>query len=136
MQLKGIIKLIKPIQQISATFSKREFVIETIENYPQTIQLELQGDRVDIIDSFTEGQEVECHIGIKGRLWVSPQGEEKFFNTITCWKIQVPNNDSQTPTQPTSGQRSPSTAPTFEPVNDQPFQPMSTSEDDDPNLPF
>ena len=56
MTIKGIIKIIKPIQQISATFSKREFVIETQEQYPQTIQLELQGDKVDIIDSFAEGQ--------------------------------------------------------------------------------
>ncbi len=96
MQLKGIIKLIKPIQQISATFSKREFVIETQENYPQTIQLELQGDRVDIIDSFTEGQEVECSIGIKGREWLNPQGETKFFNTITCWRITIPTSLSHT----------------------------------------
>lgn len=90
MTLKGIIKLIRPIQQISATFSKREFVIETQETYPQTIQLELQGDRVDIIDSFTEGQEIECFINIKGRIWSSPLGEDKYFNTIVCWKIQTP----------------------------------------------
>ena len=122
MTLKGIIKLIRPIQQISATFSKREFVIETQEQYKQTIQLELQGDRVDIIDSFAEGQEVECSIGIKGRLWVNPQGEEKYFNTIYCWKITASSSES--------------TAPTFEPVNEQPFQPTSTSEEEDSDLPF
>ena len=126
MTLKGIIKLIRPIQQISATFSKREFVIETQETYPQTIQLELQGDRVDIIDSFTEGQEVECSIGIKGREWLNPQGETKFFNTITCWRITIP----------TSENKPQSTAPTFEPVNEQPFQPTSTSEEEHNDLPF
>ena len=122
MTLKGVIKLIRPIQQISATFSKREFVIETQEQYKQTIQLELQGDRVDIIDSFTEGQEIECSIGIKGRLWVNPQGEEKYFNTIYCWKITASSSQS--------------TAPTFEPVNEQPFQPTSTSEEDYSDMPF
>lgn len=126
MTLKGIIKLIRPIQQISAKFSKREFVIETQETYPQTIQLELQGDRVDIIDSFTEGQEVECSIGIKGREWLNPQGETKFFNTITCWRITIP----------TSENKQQSTAPTFEPVNEQPFQPTSTSEEDYSDMPF
>jgi hypothetical protein len=136
MQITGIIKLIKPIQQISATFSKREFVIETIENYPQTIQLELQGDRVDIVDSFVEGQEVECYLNIKGRLWVSPQGEDKYFNTIVCWKIQLPNTNSEATTQPQSGQRSPSTAPVIPPVNEQPFQPSSTSNDEDDDTPF
>lgn len=134
MQLNGIIKVIKPIQQVSATFQKREFVIETIENYPQTISLELHGDRVDIIESFTEGQEVECHINLRGRMWTNPQGEEKYFNTIVCWKIQLPNTASAP--QPQS-QRSPSNAPTFEPVNEQQFQLQSDVNDDDgSDLPF
>ena len=134
MQILGTIKVIKPIQQVSATFSKREFVIETNEQYVQTIQLELHGDRVDIIDSFAEGQEVECHINIKGRCWTNPQGEEKYFNTIVCWKIQVPNSQSA---PPSTQQRSPSTAPTFEPVNEQPFQPQSDGDDDEnSDLPF
>ena len=123
MQLKGIIKLIKPIQQISATFSKREFVIETQENYPQTIQLELQGDRVDIIDSFAEGQEIEAHLNIKGRLWVSPQGEEKYFNTIVCWKITASSSESL--------------APIIPPANDQNFMPIpNMSKEEEDKLPF
>jgi single-stranded DNA-binding protein len=134
MQLNGVIKVIKPIQQISATFSKREFVIETNEQYAQTIQLELHGDRVDIIESFTEGQEIECHINIRGREWVNPQGETKYFNTIICWKIQLPNTNSAPQPQ---GQRSPSTAPTIPPVNEQPFQPSSTGNDEEhDDLPF
>jgi hypothetical protein len=134
MEITGIIKVIKPIQQVSATFSKREFVIETNEQYAQTIQLELHGDRVDIIESFTEGQEVECHINIRGREWVNPQGETKYFNTIICWKIQLPNTNSAPQPQ---GQRSPSTAPTIPPVNEQPFQPSSNGNDDESSdLPF
>ena len=134
MQLTGVIKVIKPIQQVSATFSKREFVIETQEQYPQTISLELHGDRVDIIDSFAEGQEVECHINLKGREWVNPQGETKYFNTIVCWKIQLPNSQSAPQSQQ---QRSPSTAPTIPPVNEQNFIPSSNEkEEEGDELPF
>lgn len=134
MQILGTIKVIKPIQQISATFSKREFVIETNEQYVQTIQLELHGDRVDIIDSFTEGQEVICHIGIKGREWVNPQGETKYFNTIVCWKIQLPNSQSAPQSQT---QRSPSTAPIIPTANEQQFMPSSSSgEEEHSDLPF
>ena len=134
MQILGTIKVIKPIQQVSATFSKREFVIETNEQYVQTIQLELHGDRVDIIDSFVEGQEVECHINLRGREWVNPQGETKYFNTIICWKIQVPNSQSAPQSQQ---QRSPSTAPVIPPVNEQQFMPSSSSdEEEDSDLPF
>jgi single-stranded DNA-binding protein len=134
MEILGTIKVIKPIQQVSATFQKREFVIETTEQYPQTIQLELHGDRVDIIESFTEGQQVNVHINLRGRSWTNPQGEEKFFNTIVCWKIQLPNTNSAPQPQ---GQRSPSTAPTIPPVNEQPFQPSSSGGDDEnSDLPF
>ncbi len=134
MQILGTIKVIKPIQQVSATFSKREFVIETNEQYVQTIQLELHGDRVDIIDSFVEGQEVECHINLRGREWVNPQGETKYFNTIICWKIQVPNSQSAPQSQQ---QRSPSTAPTIPPVNEQNFMPSSSGkEEEHDDLPF
>ena len=134
MQITGVIKVIKPIQQVSATFSKREFVIETQEQYVQTIQLELHGDRVDIIDSFVEGQEVECHINLRGREWVNPQGETKYFNTIICWKIQLPNLQSAPQSQQ---QRSPSTAPTIPPVNEQQFQPSSSGEGEEhSDLPF
>ena len=135
MQLNGIIKVIKPIQQVSATFQKREFVIETTEQYPQTISLELHGDRVDIIESFTEGQEVECHINLRGRMWVNPQGEEKYFNTIVCWKIQLPNTNSAP--FPPQGQRSPSNAPIIPPANEQPFEPSSSGkEEEHDDLPF
>ena len=134
MQILGTIKVIKPIQQVSATFSKREFVIETNEQYVQTIQLELHGDRVDIIDSFVEGQEVECHINLRGREWVNPQGETKYFNTIICWKIQVPNSQSAPQSQQ---QRSPSNAPIIPPANEQQFMPNSSSnEEEHDDLPF
>lgn len=126
MQVNGVIKLIKPIQEISTSFSKREFVVVTNEQYPQSIQLELHGDRVDIIDSFTEGQEVECFINLRGRAWTNPQGEEKFFNTIVCWKIQLPKEDSNQ-----------STAPKLDPIPEQKFEPISSAnEEEHDDLPF
>jgi hypothetical protein len=140
MTINGIIKLIKPTQQVSASFCKREFVIETIDQYPQTILLELHQDRVDIIDSFTEGQEVICSLNLKGRLWVSPQGEEKYFNTIICWKITVPNNESvnNTPTQ-TNPQEYPQ-APKDSPFGLNPQLPSNTSvaitNEEEDDMPF
>ena len=131
MQITGTIKLIRPIQQISETFSKREFVIETQETYPQSIQLELHADRVDLIDNYTEGQEVECHLNIRGRLWASPQGEDKYFNTLVCWKIQLPSaNASQ------NNKREPSTAPVIPPVEEKPSEHTPYNAEEDDNLPF
>lgn len=100
MQITGTLKLVRPTQQVTEKFSKREFVVLTNEQYAQSIQLELQGQNCDIIDSYAEGQEVECSLNLRGRLWVSPQGEEKYFNTIVCWKIQPANLQNQTKPAP------------------------------------
>jgi len=92
MEIKGTIKVIKDIQQVSANFQKREFVVETDEQYPQTICLELHGDKVDIIDAYAIGESVTVSIGLRGREWINPQGEAKYFNTIVAWRIQRENS--------------------------------------------
>lgn len=90
MQITGTLRLIRNIQQVSEKFQKREFVVVTNEQYPQTIQIELQGNNVDIIDAYSVGEEVTCDINLRGRNWTNPEGEEKYFNTIVAWKIQRP----------------------------------------------
>ena len=101
MQLTGTIKTIRDIQQVSASFQKREFIIETLDQYPQTIQLELHQDKVDVIDAYVVGEEVVCDINIRGKIWVNPRGEEKCFNTIVAWRIQRPANSTPAPSAET-----------------------------------
>ena len=104
MEIKGVIKVIKDIQQVSDKFQKREFVIQTEDQYPQTICVELQGDKVDIIDPYAVGESVVVDINLRGRLWTNPQGEDKYFNTIVAWRIQRENsqlaNTATTQTSP------------------------------------
>ena len=88
MEITGKIKLIRDTQEVSSSFSKREFVVESLEQYPQLIQLELHQDKCDIVDAYNVGQEVVCRINLRGREWQSPLGETKYFNKIVCWKIQ------------------------------------------------
>ena len=88
MEITGKLIKIGEIQNISDKFQKREFVIETDEQYPQKIQLELQGKNCDVIDGYKIGQEVECSLNLRGRLWTNADGIDKYFNTIVCWKIQ------------------------------------------------
>ena len=91
MESTGKIKLIRDTQTVSTNFQKREFVVETNEQYPQLLQLELQGQNCDIIDAYSVGQEVVCSLNLRGREWSNPQGEVKYFNTLVCWKIQNSN---------------------------------------------
>lgn len=90
MEIQGKIKQIFPSQMIGANgFEKRDLVIVTEENYPQTIIIQFTQQRCDLLESLQVGQNVKVYINIKGREWTNPQGETKYFNTIEGWKIEV-----------------------------------------------
>lgn len=106
MELNGTIKLIRDTQSFGANnFRKRELVLVTNqEKYPQEILVEFTQDRCDVLDNYTEGQEVTIAYNIKGRMWLSPQGEEKYFVSIEGWKINATEGSN---TQPQGSQPPP-----------------------------
>ena len=87
MDLKGRVVKIFPKNQVTESFAKRDFVIETQDKYPQTVLMTCKQDRCSELDSIAVGDEVNCHINIDGREWTNPQGEVKYFVSINCWKI-------------------------------------------------
>ena len=90
MEIQGRIKQIFPSQIIGQNgFEKRDLVITTEENYPQTIIIQFTQQRCDLLDSLQVGQNVKVYINIRGREWINPQGEIKYFNTIEGWKIEA-----------------------------------------------
>lgn len=110
-KLTGIVKVINPTVQVTEKFSKREFVLtDNSSMYPQDILFQMTKDKVDILDAFGVGQQVEVSFNTKGRIWVSPQGEEKYFNTLECWKIESVGQPVQAVAQPMTMASSPTTA--------------------------
>ena len=90
MEIQGRIKQIFPSQIIGQNgFEKRDLVITTEEQYPQTIIIQFTQQRCDLLNNLQVGQNVKVYINIKGREWRSPYGEIKYFNTIEGWKIEV-----------------------------------------------
>lgn len=90
MEVQG--KLLSKTEIISIGdkgFTKREFVIETGEQYPQKIILELIKDKCSLIDSFNVGDEISASINLRGREWINPEGVAKYFNTLVAWKISL-----------------------------------------------
>lgn len=115
MEIQGRIKQIFPSQMIGQNgFEKRDLVIVTEEQYPQTIIIQFTQQRCDLLDSLQVGQNVKVYINIRGREWVNPQGETKYFNTIEGWKIelvQTTNVANQQPVQQAPQQPVTQTAP-------------------------
>lgn len=92
MEISGKVKVIGAEQQISASFKKREIVVTTDEQYPQVIMVEFNQDKCAILDKYQVGQDVKISINLRGREWVNPQGEIKYFNSIQGWRIEAEGN--------------------------------------------
>jgi single-strand DNA-binding protein len=68
-------------------FTKRELVVVTEGQYPQYIALEFHKDKCSLLDGRKVGEQVHAYYNLNGRLWTSPKGEERCFNTLACWKM-------------------------------------------------
>ena len=90
MKIQGKVKVIGEVQEIgSKGFKKRELVITTDEQYPQDIMVEFIQDKTALLDGVVISQNIAVGINIRGREWINPQGEAKYFNSIQGWKIEI-----------------------------------------------
>lgn len=88
MELTGKLIYVAETQQITDKFSKREFVVETFEQYPQQIKFELHQDKTDLIDSYTINETITVSLNLRGRSYVDKNGLTQYSNTLQAWKIQ------------------------------------------------
>jgi hypothetical protein len=124
MQLEGKIKVVGDVKTFGDNgFRKRELVITTEEQYPQHIMIEFVQDKCELLDSYRLGQNVKVSINVGGREWVNPQGETKYFNSITGWRIENIDQSASASMPPMP------TEDAFEPSSD-------LKEDDHDDLPF
>ena len=125
MEVQGSIKVIGEVQEISATFKKRELVVSTDEQYPQTLSIEFIQDKTDLLNKFEIGQNVKVGINLRGREWENPQTKEiKYFNSIQGWRIELLENSNSDADLPPLDNLSP-----FEPASE-------TNDEDLDDLPF
>jgi len=125
MEVTGKIKVINAEQQVSASFKKRELVVTTDEQYPQHIMIEFTQDKTDLLNNYKPGDAVKVSINLRGREWINPQGEAKYFNSIQGWRVEkvqaeAPAQAQQAPMPP---------AQTFEPAS-------NFNEEEHDDLPF
>lgn len=98
-QLTGKLIVKNDTQVVSEKFSKREFVIETQDTYPQSIMFQLTQDKCSLLDNAKVGDTLNVSYNLRGRGWTNPQGETKYFNTIEAWRIELSGKQPQSPKQ-------------------------------------
>lgn len=125
MEITGKIKKIDETKTFGSNgFRKREMVVTTNEQYPQMILIEFIQDKCDLLDNYKVNEDVKISINIRGREWINPEGEAKYFNSIQGWRIE--KLQSETPS---------TEVPPIEAVDA--FKPADTISDEEPDdLPF
>lgn len=89
-EVKGTIKKIDDTKTFGTSgFRKREAVITTDDQYPQSILIEFIQDKCELLDACKIGQDVKISYNLRGKEWVNPEGETKYFNSIQGWKIEI-----------------------------------------------
>ena len=100
-ELTGKVLEIFPTQEVSATFKKREFVIEKSESsgdrtFTDFIKFQLIQDRCALADNFKIGDEVKVTFNIKGSKW-EKEGRTNYFTNLDVWRMERVSGNNQAP---------------------------------------
>jgi hypothetical protein len=125
MELKNVqIIKIKPLQQVTPTYKKVEFIVKLESQYPQEVQFEVAQDKADNFIKFNkEGQYVDIEFNLRGRSYLKagePEVNTRWFNTLDAWKVFKSAVDNETVESPNAAQQF-AHAPEAEEGDDLPF---------------
>lgn len=131
-QFIGVLKVKNDTVQVSEKFSKREFVVtDTTSQYPQDVLFQLTQDKCSLLDNVQLNESITVSFNLRGREWINPQGEAKYFNSLDAWRIEKTGAANM-------GGGIPAGGPSAMNLNNAPSTPAmpSTESADDDDLPF
>ena len=102
MELVGKIKVVGELETFASGFTKKLLVLTTDDQYPQNIGIEFMKDKIDLLNNYAVGQDVKVSINLGGREWINPEGEAKYFNSVTGWRIEKAEGAPEAFTPPTA----------------------------------
>jgi hypothetical protein len=88
MEVQGKIKIIGEVKTFGTDFTKRQLVVTTDDQYPQVISIDFLKDKCDLLNAYKVGQDIKVSINLGGREWINPQGDAKYFNSVTGWRVE------------------------------------------------
>jgi len=82
-------KIVKILAEQSGTgkngvWKKQDFVIETAEQFPKKVCISAWGDKVDQLQSLSEGEEVRVAINVESREY-----NDRWYTDVKAWKIET-----------------------------------------------
>ena len=89
-KIKSKLEIETGTSKAGKSWSKQSFVIDTGKEYNPDVCFSLFGDKVDLLNNFKEGQEVEVKFNVSSR-----EFNGKYYHNLDCWFISgAQNNDS------------------------------------------
>lgn len=82
MEIKGIIKIMKPLQTLNNGTLKQQIVITTNDKYPQNLPVDFFGDKTDFLQQLKENDDVTIFINLKGSEY-----QNKHYVSLIGWRI-------------------------------------------------
>ncbi len=125
-----IFSLLEPVTGAGTNgpWTKREFVIETQEQYPKKVCLEAWNDKATALDSIGTGADVKVSFDVSSREY-----NQKWYTSLRIWKLEVVSGvNAGAPQQ--NGGASMGGAPVTMPSNQEINQSFAANSTDD--LPF
>ncbi|RLD90290.1 MAG: hypothetical protein DRJ09_04710 [Bacteroidetes bacterium] len=86
LELKG--RLVQKLQKESGEgrngrWEKQQFVIETQEQYPKKVCIVCWGDKISMLDSLNEGDQLNVSVNIESREYNS-----RWYTDVRAWRIE------------------------------------------------
>ena len=96
--IKGKVTEIMPVQSgVSGSgkeWSKQEFVVETMEQYPVTVAFTLFGDKMSLMENIIRANEnidtITVHYNLRSREY-----NGKWYHNVDAWKVDFPEHYSE-----------------------------------------
>lgn len=91
-EISGKLLVKEDTQAISASFKKREFVIE-VENernpeWNDFVKFQSTQDRCNLLDQFNLGDQIKVSFNVRGRKW-EKNGQVSYFTNLEAWRIEA-----------------------------------------------
>jgi hypothetical protein len=95
VELKG--RLVQKLQKESGEgrngrWEKQQFVIETQEQYPKKVCIVCWGDKISMLESLNEGDQLNVSVNIESR-----EFNNRWYTDVRAWRIERVAGEDPTP---------------------------------------
>ena len=90
-EISGNLIVKEDVVEINASFKKREFVIEVINerntDWNDFIKFQVTQDRCSLVDPLQVGDNIKVTFNVRGRKW-EKDGKVNYFSNLEAWRIE------------------------------------------------